>query len=81
MRTALLTLLSVAIVVGVGANEIKPSSFRTLDVDKDGKISGGEAQSYNPLSESFRAADADGDGFLTEREYVAWAKRTVKKTP
>ena len=54
------------------AVEVKVKDFRTLDVDRDGRVSGGEAQSENTLSETFRQADANGDGFLTEKEYATW---------
>jgi hypothetical protein len=72
--TALVLTLAMTAALPVGAAEVKVKDFRTLDVDKDGRVSGGEAQSENSLSEMFQQADANRDGFLNEAEYSAWLK-------
>lgn len=54
---------------------VQVKDFRTLDVDHDGKISGGEAQAENSLSEGFLQADSNKDGWLTQQEYSSWLTR------
>ena len=53
---------------------VQVKDFKTLDVNHDGKISGGEAQAENSLSEAFLQADQNKDGSLTEQEYSSWLK-------
>lgn len=72
--TALLLTLTLAAAAPAGAAEVKVKDFSTLDVDKDGRVSGGEAQSENSLSEMFQQADSNRDGFLNQAEYAAWLK-------
>lgn len=72
--TALALTLAMTATVPVHGAEVKVKDFRTLDVDKDGRVSGGEAQSENSLSEMFQQADSNRDGFLNQAEYSSWLK-------
>ncbi len=47
------------------------SAFNTLDANKDGRISEGEAQASPVVSQNFRNADADHDGTITREEFSA----------
>ena len=53
-------------------------TFRTLDKDKDGRVSSTEADADAGFSGSFAAMDANGDGFVNDDEYRAHAKATAK---
>lgn len=75
IATVLLT-LSFATVAGAALADanVQVKDFKTLDADHDGKISGGEAQAENSLSEGFLQADRNKDGSLTQQEYSSWLK-------
>src|SRR5262249_12615891 len=54
--------------------------LRDLDADKDGKLSADEA-SKGLLPEDFAAIDGDMDGFLSEQELAASARRVFGDWP
>jgi Ca2+-binding EF-hand superfamily protein len=50
------------------------AAFESLDKNSDQQISKTEAASDQTLSDSFAAADANGDGYLNKSEFVARTK-------
>jgi outer membrane protein assembly factor BamB len=50
-----------------------------LDKDKDGKLSAAECQAHPELKDHFGWADRDGDGFLTEAEWIEILKESVSE--
>jgi hypothetical protein len=50
------------------------ATFDALDKNADQQISKTEAASDKALSDSFAAADANGDGYLSKAEFVARTK-------
>jgi hypothetical protein len=50
------------------------ATFKSLDRDSDQRLSKSEASGDKMLTEHFAAVDADGDGYLTKREYTAHMK-------
>jgi Ca2+-binding EF-hand superfamily protein len=50
-----------------------------LDANSDGKLSSSEIASDTALSGAFSAMDSNGDGFVTDAEYRAYAKTNLKK--
>ncbi|HEY0686276.1 MAG TPA: hypothetical protein VGD45_28305 [Steroidobacter sp.] len=48
--------------------------FKSLDRDTDQRLSKTEASGDEMLSDHFSMIDADGDGYLTKREYTAHLK-------
>jgi len=55
------------------------ASFDTLDTNRDGKISQGEAGADATIV--FTSADANGDGYLDKSEWKNRAKGTTSPTP
>ncbi len=49
-----------------------------MDKNKDGKIALGEAE--GPMKKDFKTIDANGDGFITEKEFKA-APKPERKGP
>ena len=49
-----------------------------LDANSDGKLSSGEVTSNTSLSGAFATMDSNGDGFVTQAEYTAYAKAHLK---
>jgi hypothetical protein len=45
-----------------------------LDANSDGKLSSSEVSSNTTISGAFSAMDGNGDGFVTQAEYRAYAK-------
>ena len=45
-----------------------------LDADSDGKLSSSEVSADTTISGAFSAMDSNGDGFVTQAEYRAYAK-------
>jgi Ca2+-binding EF-hand superfamily protein len=71
------TILSVGVVAA--ADQDKPTAgadatFKSLDRDADQRLSKTEVAKDKMLTEHFAAVDADGDGYLTTREYTAHMK-------
>lgn len=54
------------------------STWARLDVDRDGRISAGEADVDTSFDGAFSAMDGDGDGFVTDAEYRAHAQAQSK---
>lgn len=50
------------------------AAFESLDKNADQQISKTEAASDKVLTDSFAAADANGDGYLNKSEFVARTK-------
>ena len=50
-------------------------TFKSLDKDSDQRLSKTEAASDKSLARTFAYLDADGDGYLTMREYTAHMKK------
>jgi Ca2+-binding EF-hand superfamily protein len=73
-------LLSTLPVVAAQAAEDKPTAsaeerFKALDKDSDQRLSKAEAAADKSLARTFAYIDADGDGYLTMREYTAHMKK------
>jgi hypothetical protein len=49
-----------------------------LDANSDGKLSSSEVTSNTTLSGAFSVMDTNGDGFVTQAEYDAYAKANLK---
>ena len=65
--------------VAAAADQDKPTAgadaaFKSLDKDADQRLSKTEAAIDQMLKEHFAAIDADGDGYLSTREYTAHMK-------
>ncbi|HKQ14270.1 MAG TPA: hypothetical protein VJT80_12620 [Steroidobacteraceae bacterium] len=73
-------LLSTLSVVAVQAAEDQPTAgaeetFKSLDKNADQRLSKAEAASDKSLARTFTYLDANGDGYLTLREYTAHLKK------
>jgi Ca2+-binding EF-hand superfamily protein len=55
------------------------SLWGKLDANSDGKLSSGEVSSNTTISGAFSVMDSNGDGFVTQAEYTAYAKANLKK--
>jgi hypothetical protein len=55
------------------------ATFKSLDRDSDQRLSKSEAANDRSLARTFAYLDADGDGYLTMREYTAHMKQTNPK--
>lgn len=78
LQVLVLSTLSVAAVQA--AEQDKPTSsaeetFKALDKDADQRLSKTEAANDKSLARTFAYLDADGDGYLTLREYTAHMKK------
>lgn len=49
------------------------AKFKSLDRNDDHRLSKSEASADDSLSVQFASVDADGDGYVTQREYTASA--------
>ena len=72
--------LSTLSAVATQAAEDKPTAsaeemFKSLDKDSDQRLSKAEAAADKSLAKTFAYLDADGDGYLTMREYTAHMKK------
>ena len=50
-----------------------------LDANSDGKLSSTEVSSNTTISGAFPGMDSNGDGFVTQAEYTAYAKANMQK--
>ena len=50
-----------------------------LDANTDGKLSATEVSSNTTISGAFCVMDSNGDGFVTQAEYTAYAKLNLRK--
>jgi Ca2+-binding EF-hand superfamily protein len=78
LQVLLLSTLSVA--AARAAEQEQPASsaeatFKALDKDSDQRLSKSEAASDKSLARTFAYLDANGDGYLTMREYTAHLKK------
>ena len=76
-----LLLSTVSLAAAHAAEQDNPASsaeatFKSLDRDADQRLSKSEAASDRALARTFAYLDADGDGYLTMREYTAHMKQT-----
>ena len=81
LQVFLLSTLSVA--AAQAAEQSQPTSsaeetFKSLDKDGDQRLSKSEAASDKSLARTFAYLDANGDGYLTMREYTAHLKQKPK---
>lgn len=51
-------------------------TFKSLDKDSDQRLSKSEAANDKSLARTFAYLDANGDGYLTMREYTAHMKKS-----
>ena len=77
-----LALSTLSVVGAKAAEHDQPASassaeeiFKSLDKDSDQRLSKSEAASDKSLARTFAYLDADGDGYLTMREYTAHMKK------
>ena len=78
LQVLIMSTLSVA--AAQAAEQDKPASsaeetFKSLDKDSDQRLSKTEAASDKSLARTFAYLDADGNGYLTLREYTAHMKK------
>jgi len=78
LQVLLLSTLSVA--AARAAEQDQPASsaeatFKSLDKDADQRLSKSEAANDKSLARTFAYLDANGDGYLTMREYTAHMKK------
>lgn len=80
LQVLILSALSVA--AARAAEEKTMSSaeetFKALDKDGDQRLSKSEAANDKSLARTFAYLDANGDGYLTMREYTAHMKKQPK---
>jgi hypothetical protein len=72
------TILSVGVVAAADQDKLTAGAdamFRSLDTSADQRLSKSEVATNKVLMEDFAALDADGDGYLTKREYAPHAKK------
>jgi hypothetical protein len=60
-------------------SELQPVAFSTLDTNKDGKISPGEARADPGLYEAFAMLDVNHDGYLTPAEFQSWPRASRQR--
>ena len=75
-----LVLATLSVAAARAAEQDKPASgaeetFKSLDKDSDQRLSKSEAADDKSLARTFAYLDADGDGYLTLREYTAHMKK------
>jgi len=76
-----LVLSTLSVVAARAAEQDQPASsaeetFKALDKDADQRLSKTEAASDKSLARTFAYLDANGDGYLTMREYTANMKKS-----
>jgi len=76
----MLVMATLAVAAAHAAEENKPVSsaeetFKSLDKDGDQRLSKSEAANDKSLARTFAYLDADGNGYLTLREYTAHLKK------
>jgi len=76
-----LVLSTLSVVAARAAEQDQPASsaeetFKALDKDADQRLSKTEAASDKSLARTFAYLDANGDGYLTMREYTAHMKKS-----
>lgn len=81
MRKLIPVLVASTLAIGAVAADDKDkpmaneeATFKSLDRDIDQRLSKSEAAGDQMLSQHFAMVDADGDGYLTKREYSAHLK-------
>ena len=83
MKKALTSVFAATVLaVGVAAGDDQDTppaaadaTFKSLDRDKDQRLSKSEVAQDKALMENFAALDADSDGYLTTREYASQSKK------
>jgi hypothetical protein len=75
-----LLLSTLSVTAARAAEPAQPASsaeetFKALDKDADQRLSKSEAASDKSLARTFAYLDANGDGYLTMREYTAHLKK------
>lgn len=63
-----------------GARSANGLTWNTVDTDKDGKLSTTEVAGYAGLKTNFPGMDGNGDGFVTQDEYRAYAQARSQPT-
>jgi Ca2+-binding EF-hand superfamily protein len=75
-----LVMSTLSVVAAQAAEDKSMSSaeetFKSLDKDSDQRLSKSEAANDKSLARTFAYLDADGNGFLTMREYTAHMKKS-----
>ena len=79
-QLSILLLSTLAVAAAQAAEQDKPASsaeetFKALDRDSDQRLSKSEAAKDKSLARTFAYLDADGDGYITLREYTAHLKK------
>jgi hypothetical protein len=60
-----------------GSTKTAPPQFRSLDTNKDGRVSKDEVKSHADITSSFATLDSDRDTYLSETEYGKWNSSTT----
>jgi hypothetical protein len=58
--------------VNPGSTKVAPPEFKSLDANKDGRVSRDEAKSQTDLTSTFATLDTDRDSYLSEAEFGKW---------
>jgi hypothetical protein len=58
--------------VNPGSTKVAPPEFKSLDTNKDGRVSRDEAKSQTDLTSTFATLDTDRDSYLSETEFGKW---------
>ena len=83
-QLSILLLSTLAVAAAPAAEQDKPASsaeetFKALDRDSDQRLSKSEAAKDKSLARTFAYLDADGDGYITLREYTALYGLTARR--
>jgi Ca2+-binding EF-hand superfamily protein len=76
----MLLLATLSVTAARAAEQEQPAAsaeetFKALDKDSDQRLSKSEAANDKSLARTFAYLDANGDGYLTMREYTAHMKK------
>ena len=68
------SILAITAVLADDKDKSADVTFKALDRDNDERISKAEAAGDQMVKDHFAMIDADGDGYITKREYSAHLK-------
>jgi hypothetical protein len=77
---ALAVLLSASAVAGDAKSQKTVAAFQAMDKNADQQISRTEAAADKSLADNFASLDSNGDGYVSESEYMAKAPSQAEGT-